>query len=96
MFEEIILFWRICHLDILIHAYFDRYHNISLSLKNVMSVEMFVIVQLVLGGVFCGNQSNCRICRICRICILVGECCNGLDSLEILELVELPGKAGRS
>ena len=30
---------------------------------------MFVecIVQLVLGGVFCGNQSNCR------ICILIGE-----------------------
>ena len=27
---------------------------------------MFVIAQLVLGGVFCGNQSNCRICRICR------------------------------
>ena len=59
---------------------------------------MFVvcIVQLVLGGVFCGNQSNCRICRICRICILIGECWNGVDSLEILELVELPGKAGMS
>ena len=62
---------------------------------------MFVIViaQLVLGGVFCGNQSNCRICRTHRICILIGECWNGLDSLEILELVqivELPGKAGRS
>ena len=28
---------------------------------------MFVIVQLALGGVFCGNQSNCRNCRICRI-----------------------------
>ena len=40
---------------------------------------MFVIAQLVLGGVFCGNQSNCR------ICILIGECWNGLDSLEILE-----------
>ena len=40
---------------------------------------MFVIVQLVLGGVFCGNQSNCR------ICILIGECWNGVDSLEILE-----------
>ena len=53
---------------------------------------MFVIVQLVLDGVFCGNQSNCR---NCRICILIGECCNGLDSLEILELVELPGKAGK-
>ena len=37
--EGIILFWRICQ--------FDRYRNISLSLKNVM----FVIVQLVLGGV---------------------------------------------
>ena len=49
--EEIILFWRICQ--------FDRYRNISLSLKNVMFV-MFVIAQLVLGGVFCGNQSNCR------------------------------------
>ena len=62
-----------------------------------MFVEMFVIAQLVLGGVFYGNQSNYRICRICRICILVGECCNGLESLEILELVEfveLPGKAG--
>ena len=59
---------------------------------------MFVvcIVQLVLGGVFCVNQSNCRICRICRICILIGECCNGVDSLKILELVELPGKAGMS
>ena len=37
--EGIILFWRICQ--------FDQYRNISLSLKNVM----FVIVQLVLGGV---------------------------------------------
>ena len=37
--EGIILFWRICQ--------FDRYRNISLSLKNVM----FVFVQLVLGGV---------------------------------------------
>ena len=48
---------------------------------------MFVlcIVQLVLGGVFCGNQSNCRICRNCRMCILIGECWNGVDSLEILE-----------
>ena len=46
---------------------------------------MFVIAQLVLGAVFCGNQSNCRNCRICRICILIGECWNGLDSLEILE-----------
>ena len=43
---------------------------------------MFVIAKLVLGGVFCGNQSNCR---ICRICILIGECWNGVDSLEILE-----------
>ena len=94
MFEEIILFWRICHLDIFYRYTFDRYHNISLSLKNVMFVVC--IVQLVLGGVFCGNQSNCRICRICRICILIGECWNGVDSLEILELVELPGKAGRS
>ena len=40
---EIILFWKICQ--------FDRYRNISLSLKNVMFVEMFVIAQLVLGGV---------------------------------------------
>ena len=40
---------------------------------------MSVIAQLVLGGVFCGNQSNCR------ICILIGECWNGVDSLEILE-----------
>ena len=78
---ELILFWRICQ--------FDRYRNISLSLKNVMFV-MFVIAQLVLGGVFCGNQSNCR------ICILIGECWNGVESLEILELVELPGKAGMS
>ena len=46
---------------------------------------MSVIAQLVLGGVFCGNQSNCRICRICRICILIGECWNGVDSLEIQE-----------
>ena len=46
-----------------------------------MSV-MFVIAQLVLGGVFCGNQSSCR---NCRICILIGECWNGVDSLEILE-----------
>ena len=64
---DLTLFWRICQ--------FDRYRNISLSLKNVM----FVIAQLVLGGVFCGNQSNCR------ICILIGECWNGMDSLEILE-----------
>ena len=40
---DLILFWRICQ--------FDRYRNISLSLKNVMFVEMFVIAQLVLGGV---------------------------------------------
>ena len=73
---DLILLWRICQ--------FDRYRNISLSLKNVM----FVIVQLVLGGVFCGNQSNCRNCRICRICILIGECWNGVDSLEILEILE--------
>ena len=70
---DLILLWRICQ--------FDRYRNISLSLKNVM----FVIAQLVLGGVFCGNQSNCRNCRICRMCILIGECWNGVDSLEILE-----------
>ena len=76
--EEIILLWRICQ--------FDRYRNISLSLKNVMFV-MSVIAQLVLGGVFCGNQSNCR---NCRICILIGECWNGVDSLEILEILELP------
>ena len=41
-----------------------------------------VIAQLVLSGVFCGNQSNCR---NYRICILTGECWNGVDSLEILE-----------
>ena len=41
---------------------------------------MFVSVQLVLGGVFCGNQSNCR------ICILIRECCNGLDSLELCRI----------
>ena len=46
--EEIILFWRICHLDIFYRYEIDRYHNISLSLKNVMFV---VIVQLVLDGV---------------------------------------------
>ena len=87
MIEGIILFWRICHLDILTDTYFDRYRNISLSLKNVM----FVVcnVQLVLSGVFCGNQSNCR---IVELCILIGECWNGVDSLEILELVELPGR----
>ena len=54
---------------------------------------MFVSVQLVLGGVSCGNQSNCR------ICILIGECCNGVETLEVLELVEfveLPGEAGMS
>ena len=60
----------------------DRYRNISLSLKNVMFVVC--IVQLVLGGVFCGNQSNCR------ICILIGEC------LEKLESVEMPGEAEMS
>ena len=75
--KEIILLWRICQ--------FDRYRNISLSLKNERMFVMSVIAQLVLGGVFCGNQSNCRICRICRICILIGECWNGVDSLEILE-----------
>ena len=71
----------------------DRYRNISLSL-NVMFV-MSVIAQLVLGGVFCGNQSNCRNCRICRICILIGECWNGVDSLEILEHCRIAWKAGR-
>ena len=76
--KEIILLWRICQ--------FDRYRNISLSLKNVMSV----IAQLVLGGVFCGNQSNCR------ICILIGECWNGVDSLEILEHCRIAWKVGRS
>ena len=75
--KEIILLWRICQ--------FDRYRNISLSLKNERMFVMSVIAQLVLGGVFCGNQSNCRICRICGICILIGECWNGVDSLEILE-----------
>ena len=35
---------------------------------------MFAFIQLVLGGVSCGNQSNCR------ICILIGECCTGVDS----------------
>ena len=69
--EEIILLWRICQ--------FDRYRNISLSLKNVMFVEMFVIAQLVLGGVSVETNQNCR------ICILAGECWNGVDSLEILE-----------
>ena len=49
--EEIILFWRICHLDIFYRYEIDRYHNISLSLKNVMFVMFVVIVQLVLGGV---------------------------------------------
>ena len=46
------------------------------------------IVQLVLAGVFCGNQSNCRICRtrrICRICILIGG---------MLEWVGIPGDTG--
>ena len=79
--EEIILLWRICQ--------FDRYRNISLSLKNVMFV-MSVIAQLVLGGVFCGNQSNCR------ICILIGECWNGVDSLEILEHCRIAWKGWRS
>ena len=69
--KEIILLWRICQ--------FDRYRNISLSLKNERMFVMSVIAQLVLGGVFCGNQSNCR------ICILIRECWNGVDSLEILE-----------
>ena len=69
--KEIILLWRICQ--------FDRYRNISLSLKNEWMFVMSVIAQLVLGGVFCGNQSNCRICS------LIEECWNGVDSLEILE-----------
>ena len=47
---------------------------------------MSLIAQLVLGGVFCGNQSNCR------ICILIGECWNGVDSLEILELCRIAWK----
>ena len=34
---------------------FDRYRNISLSLKNVMSVEY---TKLVLDGVSGGNQSG--------------------------------------
>ena len=62
---------------------------------NVMSV----IAQLVLGGDFCGNQSNCRIVeyvRMCRIGILIGECWNGVDSLEILEHCRTAWKAGRS
>ena len=58
------------HLPILQHLPF---------FEEWMFVEMFVIAQLVLGGVFCGNQSNCR------VCILIGECWNGVDSLEILE-----------
>ena len=47
MFEEIILFWRICHLDIFTDTRFtcsDRYHNISLSLKNVMFVECLYLL----------------------------------------------------
>ena len=91
---EIILFWRICHLDIFNRYEIDRYHNISLSLKNVMFVECLKFVLFNWYSVeFSGNQSNCR------ICILIGECCTGVESLEILELVEfveLPGKAGRS
>ena len=71
---EIILFWRICQ--------FDRYRNISLSLKNVMFVKNVCNCPTGTRWSFCGNQSNCR---ICRICILIGECWNGVDSLEILE-----------
>ena len=54
---------------------------------------MSVIAQLVLGGVFCGNQSNCR---ICRICILIGECWNGVDSLEILERCRIAWKGWKT
>ena len=45
---------------------------------------MFVVcnVQLVLSGVFCGNQSNCR------MCILFGEC------LEMLEWGGFPRDTG--
>ena len=56
---------------------------------------MSVIAQLVLGGVFCGNQSNCR---NCRICILIRECWNGVEPWRYwnnVEFEELPGEAGR-
>ena len=65
---------------------FDRYRNISLSLKNVMFV-MFVIAQLVHSVEFSVETNRTvEIVRICRICILRRECWNGVDlSLEILE-----------
>ena len=53
---------------------------------------MFVVSQLVLSGVSCGNQP------MCRICILIGECCNGVEPwmhwkvLEVLECVVMPGR----
>ena len=55
---------------------FDRYRNISLSLKNVMFVVMYCL-RLVLNGVSGGNQS------VCRICILIEE---------MLEHVVMPGR----
>ena len=60
---------------------------------------MFVIAQLVLGGVSVETNRTVGSVENCRICILIRECWNGVDSLEILERVEfagLPGKAGRS
>ena len=82
--EEIILFWRICQ--------FDRYRNISLSLKNVM----FVIVQLVLGGV--SVETN----RTVEYAFWLENAGMGWIPWRywrywnIVEFEELPGKAGRS
>ena len=55
---------------------FDRYRNISLSLKNVMFVVMYCL-PLVLNRISGGNQS------VCRICILIEE---------MLERVVMPGR----
>ena len=56
---------------------FDRYRNISLSLKNVMFVVMYCL-RLVLNGVSGGNQS------VCRICILIEEMLERVESLDTL------------
>ena len=55
---------------------FDRYHNISLSLKNVMSV-MFLVCDCSTGtrwSFLWKPIETVEFCRTHRICILIGEC----------------------
>ena len=66
---------------------FDRYRNISLSLKNE-SLYCSQWIQLVLDEVSSGNQS------MYRICILIGEMLEWVESLDALETLEVLDSTG--